>query len=72
VRRQFGSHVTLCGGVRTQDVLPYGAPQEVRDEARRLKDVMGKGGGYILEPGITLQADVPTTNLLALIDEARA
>ena len=34
-----------------------------------LKDVMGRGGGYILEPGITLQADVPTANLLALVEE---
>jgi len=33
---------------------------------------MGRGGGYILEPGITLQADVPTANLLALIEEAQA
>ena len=32
---------------------------------------MGRGGGYILEPGITLQADVPLANLLALIEQAR-
>ena len=31
---------------------------------------MGRGGGYILEPGITLQADVPLANLLALIEKA--
>ena len=72
LKREFGSHVTLCGGVRTQDLLPHGTPQQVCDEVRRLKDLLGKGGGYILEPGITLQADVPTDNLLALIDEARA
>ena len=69
---EFGSRLTFCGGVRTQDLLPHGTPQQVRDEVRRLKDVMGRGGGYILEPGITLQADVPTANLLALIEEARA
>jgi len=32
---------------------------------------MGAGGGYILEPGITVQADVPLENMLAMIDEAR-
>ena len=33
---------------------------------------MGKGGGYIVEPGITLQADVPLANMVAMIEEARA
>ena len=71
LKREFGADLTLCGGLRTQDLLPCGTPREVRDETRRLKDMMGKGGGYILEPGITLQDDVPTANLLAMIEEAR-
>lgn len=72
LKRRFGSHLTFCGGLRTQDLLPRGTAQQVRDEVRRLKDVMRAGGGYILEPGITLQADVPLANLLAMIDEARS
>jgi uroporphyrinogen decarboxylase len=72
LKREFGAWLTLCGGIRTQDLLPYGTPQEVRSEVRRARDVMGKGGGYILEPGITLQADVPLANLLALIEQAQA
>ena len=72
LKREFGAWLTLCGGIRTQDLLPYGTPQEVRSEVQRTRDVMGKGGGYILEPGITLQADVPLANLLALIEQARA
>jgi uroporphyrinogen decarboxylase len=52
--------------------LPRGTPQQVRDEVRRLKEAMGRGGGYVLEPGITLQADVPLENLVALVEEARA
>jgi uroporphyrinogen decarboxylase len=71
LKREFGAHLTLCGGIRTQDLLPHGTPQQVRDEVRRLQDVLGHGGGYILEPGITLQADVPLANLLALIEAAR-
>ena len=69
LKRQFGTHLTLCGGVRTQDLLPRGTPRQIRDEVRRLKTVMADGGGYILEPGITLQSDVPIENLLALIEE---
>ncbi len=70
LKRDFGRDLTFCGGVRTQDLLPRGAPDEVRAEVRRLKREMGQGGGYILEPGITLQADVPLENMLAMVDEA--
>jgi len=72
LKREFGADVTFCGGVRTQDLLPRGTPAQIREEVKRLQDVMGKAGGYILEPGITVQADVPLPNLLALIEAAQA
>ena len=71
LKSEFGRHLTFCGGVGTQDLLPYGTAQEVQKEVRRLKRHMGAGGGYILEPGITIQADVPLENVLAMIDESR-
>jgi hypothetical protein len=71
LKREYGKALTFCGGIRTQDLLPRGTAGEVRDEIRRLKEYMGRGGGYILEPGITLQADVPLENLVAMIEEAR-
>lgn len=72
LKRQFGRHLTLCGGLRTQDLLPRGTPEQVRDEVRRLQDDLGRGGRYILEPGITLQADIPPENLVSLVETARS
>jgi len=72
LKREFGRDVTLCGGISTQKVMPRGTPDEIRSEIRRLKRVMGKDGGYILEPGITLQSDVPIENLVAMVEEMRA
>ena len=71
LKKEFGRDLTFCGGLGTQEILPHGTEQQVRDEVKRLKELMGRGGGYILEPGITIQADVPLANLLAMIDEAR-
>ncbi len=71
LKHEFGKVLTLCGGINTQQLLPKATPQEVRNEVKRLKEKMGVGGGYILEPGITIQADVPLENILALIDECR-
>ncbi|MCM8805337.1 MAG: hypothetical protein NC825_01200 [Candidatus Omnitrophica bacterium] len=70
LKKEFGMDLCFCGGIRTQDLLVSGTPQQVRDEVKKLKDIMGKNGGYILEPGITIQSDVPAENLFAMIDEA--
>jgi uroporphyrinogen decarboxylase len=71
LKKRFGKDLAFCGGVSTQDLLVSGTPDQVRREVQRLKREMSPDGGYILEPGITLQADVPRANLIALIDEAR-
>lgn len=72
LKQHFGQNVSFCGGIPTQTLLTTGTPAQVRNEVRRLKDVMGRDGGYILEPGITIQADVPLDNMTAMIDEAMA
>jgi len=72
LKREFGNDVTFSGGLNTQQLLPFGTESEIRAEVRRLKRDMGKGGGYILEPGLTVQADVPLKNIVAAIEEARA
>lgn len=71
LKREFGRDLTLWGGISTQHTLPHGTPEEVRAEVREKTTRLGADGGYILEPGITLQEDVPLANVLALIDAAR-
>ena len=70
LKREFGNDLTFNGGINTQQLLPYGTETEIRSGVRRLKEEMGKGGGYVLEPGITILADVPIKNIVAMIDEA--
>ena len=69
LKQEFGGDITLQGGISTQDLLPYGTENEIRSEIKMLKEKMGEGGGYIMEPGITLQGDIPLNNLIALIEE---
>jgi uroporphyrinogen decarboxylase len=71
LKREFGDELTFCGGLGTQDLMVHAGPAEVRREVRRLQREMGRGGGYILEPGITLQADVSLENMVAMIEAAR-
>ena len=71
LKRSFGGKLTFWGGISTQDTLPFGTPEEVKAEARRVRKLMATGGGYILAGGQHLQADVPFENLEALLEVAR-
>ena len=71
LKREFGQDLTLWGGMRTQDLLAIGSPDEIRDAVRTLKQELGRGGGYVVGNGITVQADVPLENMVAMIDEVR-
>jgi uroporphyrinogen decarboxylase len=71
LKRRFGARLTFWGGISTQNVLPFGSPAKVRDEARRVRNLMADGGGYILAPSQSIQDDVPVSNIEALLDVAR-
>lgn len=70
LKQDFGDKLSFWGGISTQDTLPYGTPEEVKKEARRVRDILAKNGGYVLAPSQSLQGDVPVDNILALMEVA--
>jgi uroporphyrinogen decarboxylase len=66
LKDRFGDRLCLHGGIDTQYLLPEGSPDEVRSEVRRVAEILGHGGGYILAPCHVLQLDVPTANVRAM------
>ncbi len=70
LKDRFGDRICFHGGLDTQRLLPEGSPEETRQQVRRLIDIAGKGGGYILAGSHTLQIDARTENILAAADEA--
>ena len=58
-------------GVSVQQLLPHGTPQTVRDEVRRLMDEVGRDGGFIISPSHDMPSDIPTENMIALIETVR-
>jgi len=72
LKRQFGKDLTFWGGgVDTQQVLPRGTPQQVRDEVRRRIDDLAPGGGFVFTTVHNTQADVPPENIVAMWDALR-
>ena len=69
LKRDFGDALTFWGGgVDTQDVLPYGTSQQVKDDVRRNIESLAPGGGYVFNTVHNIQADVPVENILAMYE----
>lgn len=68
LKKRFGKEIVLCGGIDTHRVLPHGTPDEVRKEVKRVIDILGPGGGYMVASVHTIMNDVPPENVLAMVD----
>ncbi|MCL6430669.1 MAG: uroporphyrinogen decarboxylase family protein [Anaerolineae bacterium] len=67
-KRRHGASLTFYGGISTQNTLPFGTPQQVRDEVRRLLDEVGRDGGYIAAPSHAIPAGARPENVAAMIE----
>ncbi len=71
LREQFRGRLAFWGGLSVQQTLPFGTPDDVRRETRRLIKNMAPGGGYILAPSHSITGDIPAENVMAFLDEVR-
>jgi uroporphyrinogen-III decarboxylase len=72
LKRDFGDRIVFWGGgVDTQKTLPFGTPDEVREEVRERIRIFGKGGGFVFNTIHNVQARVPVENLMALYETVR-
>lgn len=68
--QKYRGRLSFFGGLSTQQTLPYGTPEKVRQESRKLLE-LGMQGNYIFSPSHAVEGDVPIENILAFIDEAK-
>ena len=68
LKRAWGDKITFWGCLGSQSTIPFGSPEEIRAEIRRLRREMGEDGGYILAPAKALQPGTPTENAVAVVE----
>lgn len=68
LKKQYHGRLAFHGGMSIQRVLPFGTPEDVRKETRRLIREIGRGGGYVFAPAHQIPADVPVKNILAMVE----
>jgi uroporphyrinogen decarboxylase len=68
LKKEFGKNILFCGGIDTHRVLPAGTQEEVRQEVKRVIELLGEDGGYMVASVHTIMNDVPPENVLAMVD----
>ena len=68
LKKRFGDNIVFCGAIDTHRVLPFGSVEEVRQEVRRVMQILGPGGGCMIGAVHTVMNDVPPENVLAMVD----
>jgi uroporphyrinogen decarboxylase len=68
LKDKYGGRLAFWGGIDTQNLLPFGSPQEVRKATIDTVDILNKNGGYILGSVHNIQNDVQPQNITAMFE----
>jgi len=72
LKREFGNDLVFWGGgIETQQILPFGTVQEVKDEVKRMLEILMPGGGFVFAQVHNIQAGVPVENMMAMWETVR-
>jgi uroporphyrinogen decarboxylase len=71
LKREFGDRISFWGGIDSQHLLPHATPEQVAAAVRRMFEILGPGGGWVLAAVHNIQPDVPPENVLAMFEEGR-
>ena len=71
LKREFGTDIAFWdGGCGTQQVLPFGTPDDVREEVRRRIEDLAPGGGFVFNQVHNIQVRVPPENIVVMYEAA--
>ncbi len=72
LKEKYGKDITFWGGgVDTQKTLPFGTPDEVRQEVGERLRIFSKGGGFVFNPVHNIQAKTPAENIIAMFETVK-
>lgn len=66
IKQEFGDRITFHGGISIQKAMPYGTPEDVRNEVKDRVEKLAPNGGYIFCTAHNIQTDTSIENIEAL------
>lgn len=67
---QYGGKLCFHGSIDTQKTLPFGTPEDVRNEVRDRVETFRPYGGFTISPSQHLMTDIPVANIVAMYEAA--
>ena len=71
IMKRYKGRLAFHGGMSVQKTLPFGSVEQVREMTARLI-AAGRKGGYIFAPSHDVPRDVPSENLVAMMEVLQA
>jgi len=68
LKKLFSGQMAFWGGLGSQRTVPFGTPNEIKKEVKKLRSEMAKDGGYILGPAKMILDDTPLENAIAVLE----
>ncbi len=66
IKKQYGTNLCFWGTIDEQHTLPFGTPEDVKNEVITRLKTIGKSGGLIIGPTHHIQLDTPLENFQAM------
>ena len=71
IYEKYGDQISFHGTIGTQTVMPFGTPEEVKENVWGNLDIAGPKGGLMVAPTHLLEPEVPWANILAYVEACR-
>jgi uroporphyrinogen-III decarboxylase len=69
LKSTYGDRIVFWGGgVDTQRVLPFGTPEQVREQVLHRCEVFARDGGFVFNTIHNIQAQTPAENIVAMFE----
>lgn len=72
LKNEYGKDIVFFGGIDENEILLHASEDKVRAETRRIIDILGNDGKYIVAASHDyLLPQIPACNIVAMFDEAK-
>jgi hypothetical protein len=72
LKERYGDRITFWGGgIDTQKTLPFGTPEQVREQVIHRCEIFAPNGGFVFNSIHNLQAKTPIENIIAMLDAVK-
>jgi uroporphyrinogen decarboxylase len=68
LKQEYGDQLAFWGSLGVQSTIPFGTPEQVRQEVRQRIQTIGKGGGLVIAPSHVVPPEAPWENVLTLFE----